>query len=228
MGNRRASNTRLLRSFRLGLVLLAVLFAALPTAFAQQTEFEYLSGHGKDDAVPWKFFCTSGAHSGYWTNLPVPSNWELHGFGTLNYFRDLTNAYNERGLYEHEFSVPSDWSGKRLFLVFQGVMTDTSAKLNCQLVGAMHQGGYYQFKYEVTSLIKFDETNKLEVTVAKHSANKSVDGAERNADYWMYGGIFRPVYLEVVPDQFIERAAVDAEANGKFSMNVFLNGVTNT
>ena len=45
----------------------------------------FLSGHGKDDAVPWKFLCTTGANSGFWTNLPVPSQWDVHGFGTLNY-----------------------------------------------------------------------------------------------------------------------------------------------
>src|SRR5271170_3846683 len=138
----------------------AVLFL-LPaiSIFAQETEVQFLSGHGKDDAGPWKFFCTSGAQSGYWTNLPVPSNWELHGFGTLNYFRDLTNAYNECGLYEHDFSVPSAWADKRVFLVFAGAMTDTSAKLNGQSVGPMHQGGYYQFKYEITSLVKFGASN---------------------------------------------------------------------
>ena len=59
------------------------LFFSVFSSFGQQTEIKFLSGHGKDDAVPWKFFCTSGAQSGYWTNLPVPSNWELHGFGTL-------------------------------------------------------------------------------------------------------------------------------------------------
>jgi hypothetical protein len=208
-------------------ILFAILLGVPSLVRAQQTEIQYLSGHGKDDAVPWNFFCTYGAQSGYWTNLPVPSQWELHGFGTLNYFRDLTNAYNERGLYEHDFSVPADWSGKRVFLVFQGAMTDTSAKLNGQSVGPLHQGGYYQFKYEVTPLIKSGESNKLEVTVAKHSANASVNGAERSADYWMYGGIFRPVYLEAVPPQFIERVAIDAEANGDFSMDVFLDGVTN-
>jgi hypothetical protein len=197
------------------------------SASAQQTRIQYLSGHGKDDAVPWKFFCTSGAQSGYWTNLPVPSNWELHGFGTLNYFHDLTNAYDERGLYEREFSVPADWSGKRIFLVFEGVMTDTSAKLNAQSVGPVHQGGYYQFKYEVTSLVKFGATNKLEVAVAKHSANASVDRAERDGDFWVYGGIYRPVYLEAVPPRFIGRVAIDAQADGRFSMDVFVNGITN-
>jgi hypothetical protein len=208
-------------------LLLAILLAGSSAVFAQRTESQYLSGHGKDDAVPWNFFCTSGAQSGYWTNLPVPSNWELHGFGTLNYFRDLTNAYNERGLYQHDFFLPEDWSGKRIFLVFQGAMTDTSAKLNGQSVGPTHQGGYYQFEYEVTSLLKFGETNRLEVNVAKHSANASVNGAERSADYWMYGGIYRPVFLEAFPAQFIKRVAIDAEANGDFSMDVFLDGATN-
>jgi hypothetical protein len=206
------------------LVLLVIISINLPVT-AQQTEVEFLSGHGKDDAIPWKFLCTSGAQSGYWTNLVVPSNWELHGFGTLNYHRDLTNAFNERGLYEHEFSVPKAWRGKRIFLVFDGVMTDTSAKLNGQSVGPIHQGGYYQFKYEITSLVKFGVQNKLEVAVAKHSANTSVNGAERTGDYWMYGGIFRPVYLEAEPQQFIERVATNAKADGNFSMEVFLNNI---
>src|SRR5664279_3676442 len=151
-----------------GLGLGCFVFAAGLTAFAQNTEVQMLSGHGKDDAVPWKFLCTSGANSGVWTNLPVPSQWDVKGFGTLNYHKDLTNAFDERGLYEHDFSVPADWSGRRIFLVFDGVMTDTDAKLNGQSVGPVHQGSFYRFKYEVTSLVKFGATNKLEVTVAKH------------------------------------------------------------
>ena len=206
----------------------AILFLANAAGFAQETEIQFLSGHGKDDAVPWKFFCTSGANSGYWTNLPVPSQWDVKGFGHLTYHKDATNAFEERGLYEHKFFVPPNWNAKRIFLVFDGVMTDTDAKLNGQSVGAIHQGSFYRFKYEVTSLVKFGASNKLEVIVAKHSANKSVNDAERLADYWVFGGIFRPVYLEAVPQQFIERVAIDAQADGSFSADVFLNGVTNT
>jgi len=204
----------------------AIIFLVAPLlAFAQKTEVQFLSGDGKDDAVPWKFFCTTGAQSGYWTNLAVPSNWELHGFGTLTYHRDPTNP--ETGLYEHDFKVPASWKNRRIFLVFDGAMTDTSAKINGQSAGPMHQGGYYRFKYEVTKLLKFGAANKLEVTVAKHSANASVNGAERTGDYWVYGGIFRPVYLEAEPQEFIERVAVDAKADGRFSMDVFLDGATN-
>jgi len=193
---------------------------------AQETQRQYLSGHDKDDAVPWKFFCTTGGQSGYWTNLVVPSNWELHGFGTINYHRDATNPPPEQGRYEHDFKVPAGWSKRRVFLVFEGVMTDTSAKLNGQSVGPVHQGGYYRFKYEVTQLLKFGATNKLEVIVDKHSQNASVNRAERTGDYWMYGGIYRPVYLEAVPQQFIERTAIDARADGAFTLDVFTVGVT--
>ena len=69
-------------------------------------------------------------------------------------------------------------------------------------------------------------TNRLEVTVAKHSANESVNNAERLADYWVFGGIYRPVYLEAVPPQFIERVAIDARHDGAFAMDVFANGIT--
>jgi hypothetical protein len=213
------------RCLTIGLLLSLLLFAA-SSARAQPTEIQFLSGHDKDDAVPWEFMCTSGANSGYWTNLPVPSQWDVKGFGHLTYHKDAANAYDEKGLYAHDFTVPTNWSGRRIFLVFDGSMTDTSAKLNGESVGPMHQGSFYRFKYEVTSLVKFGATNRLEVTVAKHSANASVNGAERNADFWVFGGIFRPVYLEAVPQQFIERVAVDAQANGKFSADVYLNGVT--
>lgn len=190
-------------------------------AFAEETQVQYLSGHGKDDAVPWKFFCTSGAKSGVWTNIPVPSQWDVLGFGTLSYKKDQANAWDERGLYEHEFSVAESWRGKRVFLVFDGVMTDTDAKLNGQSVGPVHQGSFYRFKYEVTSLVKFGATNKLEVAVSRHSANESVNKAERLADYYVYSGIFRPVYLQAVPQQFIERVAIDAKADGSFVIDVF-------
>src|SRR5215468_7037168 len=72
------------------------------------TEIRYLSGAGKDDAVLWDFFCTEGRKSGEWTKIPVPSNWELQGFGTYQYGRDHErNTFpKEQGRYKFNFSVP--------------------------------------------------------------------------------------------------------------------------
>ena len=70
-------------------------------------------------------------------------------------------------------------------------------------------------------------TNLLEVTVSKESSNESVNRAERLADYWVFGGIFRPVYLEAVPKEFIDHLAIDAKADGSFYMEVFTLGKGN-
>ena len=53
------------------------------------------------------------------------------------------------------------------------------------------------------------------------SSDHSVNNAERFADYWVFGGIFRPVYLESFPEEHIERVAIDAKADGSFAMDVF-------
>lgn len=211
-------------SVRFALHLTAILAIACQTSVcsAQETERVYLSGRDKDQTVPWRFFCTSGAKSGKWTTIPVPSNWEMHGFGMLNYKKDIESSLEERGLYEHHFTADPKWQGGRVYLVFEGVMTDTTVQLNGQSVGPTHQGGFYRFDYEVTNLLQWDKENVLEVEVAKHSANPSVNKAERTADYWVFGGIYRPVYLKIVPEQFIERVAINARADGTFAADVFV------
>ncbi|MES1249843.1 MAG: glycoside hydrolase family 2 TIM barrel-domain containing protein, partial [Chitinophaga rupis] len=70
---------------------------------------------------------------------------------------------------------------------------------------------------------KFDGPNLLQVAVSRHSSNPSVNAAERNGDFWLFGGIFRPVYLEIVPPVFIERIAIDATAAGDLNLHVFHN-----
>ncbi len=182
---------------------------------------QYLSGTDKDHTVTWDFYCTKGQKSGKWDKIAVPSNWEQQGFGTYNYFRDEVNP-DEQGLYKHMFRVPTAGNGKHVFIVFEASMTDTEVKINGQLAGPVHQGGFYRFKYDITGLLKPAGTdNLLEVKVSKHSANESVNQAERKADFWLFGGIFRPVYLEIVPPAYIDRIALDARANGSLRVDVF-------
>jgi len=110
-------------------------------ATAQQTERRYLSGTGHDKTVSWQFYCTAGQNSGKWTTIPVPSNWELQGFGKYNYgFAKDSSRGKEQGLYKHEFQVPVAWKGKRIHLVFEGAMTDTEVKINGKSAG-QHTGG---------------------------------------------------------------------------------------
>jgi beta-galactosidase/beta-glucuronidase len=99
-------------------------------------------------------------------------------------------------------------------------MTDAEVKINGQSAGEVHQGAFYAFKYEITKLLKLGEKNLLEVTVSKHSANESVNNAERRADFWIFGGIFRPVWLEVLPAITIDKIFINAKASGGFEANV--------
>ncbi|RIH64902.1 beta-galactosidase [Mariniphaga sediminis] len=196
--------------------------------FSQNTQIVYLSGTDAAHTVDWDFYCTDGQNSGEWTKIPVPSNWELQGFGTYNYGHDWKKANiklgKEHGLYKHEFEIPASWKGKTVNIVFDGSMTDTEVKINGKLAGEIHQGAFYRFKYDISKLLKYGKINLLEVDVAKHSSNESVNQAERQADFWIFGGIFRPVFLEVLPGSHIKRAAIDAKADGSFKSFIELNG----
>jgi hypothetical protein len=203
------------------IALFTILLTAATSLSAQSTEKCYLSGTGNDNTINWEFFCSAGRNAGKWTTIPVPSCWELQGFGKYNYGFDKDSLRGkEKGMYKYSFRIPATWTGKVVKIVFEGSMTDTEVKINGQAAGPVHEGAFYAFKYDISSLLKYDADNLLEVTVAKHSANQSVNEAERKADFWIFGGIFRPVYLEALPQQHIENIAINALANGRFTANL--------
>ena len=217
------------------LLSLSFIICHLSFSFAQQSEVIYLSGHGPEDAVKWDFWCSEGMRSGKWGKIDVPSCWEQQGYGGLTYGRyyiydrdgekkwadrhdnRLTKEY---GLYRHRFQVPRQWQGRQVAIVFEGVMTDTEVKINGQLAGDVHQGGFYRFSYDITDKLQYGKKNLLEVKVDKHSADKSVNAAERRADWWLFGGIYRPVYLVAKPQTCIEHVAIDARADGKMRLDL--------
>ncbi|MFL5739469.1 MAG: glycoside hydrolase family 2 TIM barrel-domain containing protein [Flavisolibacter sp.] len=212
--------------------LFFVFLLVFPLAiFSQQKEIRYLSGTDNIHTVSWDFFCTGGRNAGKWTKIAVPSHWEQQGFGAYNYGRDYkTYGKNfrfadEQGLYKYSFTIPSNWRGKKVYIVFEGSMTDTDVKINGASAGPRHQGAFYRFKYDIGDKLHFDRENLLEVTVSKMSSDESVNNAERLADYWILGGIFRPVYLEAVPIEHVDHVAIDAKADGNFRMNVYLENV---
>ena len=216
------------------LPLICLLFASVLRVSATETETLYLSGRGSDDAQPWDFYCTAGRNSGFWTKINVPSCWEQQGFGAYEYGVEsrgtkrmpvMPAVPQEQGIYRREFTVPATWKGRDVRLVFDGVMTDADVKVNGKSAGPVHQGAFYQFRYDITALLNAEGPNKLEVTVSKHSANDSVNRAERLGDYWNFGGIFRPVRLEALPPRAIERVAINAKAGGSFAADVYFTGL---
>ena len=131
---------------------------------------------------------------------------------------------NEYGIYRYDFQLPGSWKGKKVDIVFDGVMTDAEVRINGKAAGPKHQGAFYEFRYDVGRFLHYGgKSNRLEVTVHKHSSDSLVNEAERWADYWVFGGIFRPVYLEVKPSDHIKRVATDARANGDLRADIFFS-----
>jgi len=142
----------------------------------------------------------------------------------VTYGRDFRFA-DEQGMYRTRFTVPRSWKGRKINLIFEGSMTDTEVKVNGRPAGPVHQGSFYRFGYEITGLLRYGEENLLEATVRKMSSDPSVNSAERYADYWIFGGIFRPVYLESVPVTHIAHASVWGNAGGDFTAQLQMEGI---
>ena len=196
-----------------------------------ETQRKYLSGHGCDDMVEWDFLCTDGRNSGKWTKIGVPSCWELQGFGTYQYgMRFYGKATpegiaDEKGQYKTEFRLPKEWEGRQIQLVFEAAFTEIHVQINGRKAGnGTYQGGFTRHTIDVSDRVFFgSKKNRLEVEVLKESTNAQVNLAERRADYWNFGGIWRPVYVVAKPTRNIQRVAIDAKADGNFTADVFLN-----
>ena len=205
--------------------------AALQAQSLTDTQLQYLSGHGCDDMVQWDFQCTDGRNAGKWTKIGVPSCWELQGFGTYQYgMRFYGKATpegiaDEKGLYKHEFTLPQEWQGRQIQLVFEAAFTEIRVKINGRKAGnGTYQGGFTRHTIDVSDRVFFgNKKNRLEVEVLKESSVPQVNLAERRADYWNFGGIWRPVFIISKPAQNIQRVAIDAKGDGHFMADVFLN-----
>lgn len=212
--------------------LLVAACAGWPSFVAgAQTEILPLSGMGKesDGPVYWDFRIDSGRGAGEWKRIVVPSCWEQQGFGTYYYGTtgrgkpdDDPVIPKETGTYRRSFEIPAAWREREIHIVFEAAMTDTTVFVNGQQAGETHQGGFYRFSYDITRLAKAGN-NDLEVRVSKESANQSVNAAERRGDYWTFGGIYRPVWLEARPRNHIAWTAIDARADGTFSARAYFD-----
>ena len=106
--------------------------------------------------------------------------------------------------YRKRFRLPRDFTGRRVFLKFDGVMTGATATINGHGLPP-HRGGYLPFQYEVTEYLRPGE-NELSVAVDGRWSNVPPDGSPRgpvSVDYLEPAGIWRAVTLEAVPQTFL-------------------------
>ncbi|MFG6417118.1 glycoside hydrolase family 2 TIM barrel-domain containing protein [Roseateles sp. DC23W] len=213
------------KQWKTWLVGLLVCMLTAPLALAAdapRTQVQMLSGTGPDDAVAWDFVIDGGRRAGEQARIPVPSNWQLQGFGHYQYGYDKGPRAADKAVYRRRFAVPAAWQGLTVRVVFDAVMTDTLVKINGHLAGPLHQGGFNRFSHDITRWLKPGQDNDIEVEVSEASAATATDIAERHGDYWVFGGIYRPVWLEASPPQSIAHVAIDAKASGALVADVTL------
>ena len=182
-----------------------------------------------------------------WDNIPVPSNWELEGYGIPIYVNhpyefadartpntELKNGpepprvphnYNPVGSYRRTFTVPDNWKGRQVFIQFGAVKSAMYLWINGEKVG-FSQGSKTPAEWDITKHLKPGE-NVLATQVFRWS-----DGSYLECqDFWRISGIERDVFLYSTPQVRIRDFFVNADldenyVNGKFSLNIDLKNHT--
>lgn len=153
-----------------------------------------------------------------WKTIPVPSNWQMHGYDTPIYSNQRYTfkmdwprvmgeppqdwpAYRDRnpvGSYRREFEVPTAWDGRRIFLTFDGVDSACFVWVNGQKAG-YSTDSRIPAELDITPYVKPGKGNVLAVEVYRYSSGSYLECQ----DMWRLSGIFRNVTLWSAPQVHI-------------------------
>ncbi|RRD79806.1 DUF4981 domain-containing protein [Alloprevotella sp. OH1205_COT-284] len=159
-------------------------------------------------------FQKDGFDDSAWPLLPVPSNWEMHGYDKPIYcnveyphgntppfitarpgFNDGGANYgiNPVGSYARTFTLPDDWAERRTIVHFGGIYSAAKVWLNGRYVGYT-QGANNVSEFDLTPHLRRGE-NRIAVQVFRWS-----DGSYLECqDMFRMSGIYRDVYLYSIP-----------------------------
>ena len=159
---------------------------------------------------PAGFYKTSYDVSG-WEEIPVPSCWEMLGYGTPIYtnqtypFRNnppfiepvqwytAAEEPNAVGSYRRDFMLPEDWKGKEIFLHFNGIYSAAYVWINGKRVGYT-QGANNDSEFRITKYVKPGK-NVVAVEVYRWCDGSYLE----DQDMFRMSGIHRDVYLVATP-----------------------------
>lgn len=177
-------------------------------------------------------FHTLDFDSSTWTSIPVPSNWQMHGYDkphytNVNYPFPVNPPYvpneNPAGLYIKEFTLPENWANKEVSINFEGVNACFYIWLNGTYIG-YSQGTHIPAEFDLShALVK--GTNKLAVKVLKWCDGSYLE----DQDFYRLSGIFRDVYLlartpHAIRDICARPTLDETYTNGILKVNVDFTG----
>ena len=113
---------------------------------------------------------------------------------------------NETYLYTRQFTLTEEFINDKVLIHFGAVDTNTVVMVNGRLAG-VHRGGYLPFSFDITELIAAGE-NTITVEVEDTLDIELAYGKQRKDRGGMWytpiSGIWQPVWLESVPENYIE------------------------
>jgi beta-galactosidase len=155
-----------------------------------------------------------------WITIPVPANWQLHGWGVPIYLNiqypfpanppRIPHDDNPVGAYRHTFEVPADWDGRRIVLHLGAVKSAAWVFVNGDTVGYT-EGSKTPAEFDVTDHVRTGDENLLALEVYRWSDGSYLE----DQDFWRLAGLERDVYLYAEPRtrlaDFFARAGLDAD-----------------
>jgi len=123
-----------------------------------------------------------------WKNISIPHTWNDKDIQSGNGF------YAGDATYRKELQVDSNWKGKRVFIRFEGVGSESRLYVNERFIGE-HKGSYSAFAFDISYALKYGQKNKIEVRVNNQEREDVIP--INNRLFPIYGGIYRPVALIV-------------------------------
>ncbi len=215
------------------------------------SRMQLLNGDWKFHWVPspaerTKDFYRTDFDDGDWKTIPVPSNWQVEGYGVPIY-TNVTYPFNNNnpprimdpvrgdytkrklpnpvGSYRYEFQVPKDWDGMQVFLKFEGVQSAFYLWVNGQKVG-YSQGSMTPAEFDITTYVK-PGANLLAAEVYRWSDGSYLE----DQDFWRLSGIYRDVVLYAQPRQAIRDFFIlphldKTYTKGKLDISVSVNNAS--
>jgi len=178
-----------------------------------------------------KNFYEASFDTSAWGNIPVPSNWERHGYGYPIYINvpypfeidepNVPGKKNPVGSYRRDFDVPAAWDSDEVFLQFGGVSSAFYVWINGEYVG-YSEGSKTGSEFRVTDKVKAG-SNSIAVEVYRWSTGSYLE----DQDFWSLSGIQRDVTLYARPktrvrDYFVHSNLDDDYRDGIFSVDLSL------
>ncbi len=134
-----------------------------------------------------------------WTEVLLPHTW--NAFDAVD---QIPGYRRGAGWYRKVLTIPENRGARRTILEFEGANITTDVFANGQRAGG-HVGGYVGFNVDLTPLLRTGE-NEVFVRV-DNSYDPHIIPSQR-ADFFIYGGIFRDVWLNDLPPDRIGRVHV--------------------